>query len=247
MALAAADELRRRILSGEFPEGFQLKQDALADAFGMSRIPIREALVQLESEGFVKILRHRGALVSELSPAEISELFELRALLEPRLLRLSAPRLTADDYAVLEEINAEYSAEIRAMNPGRWGELNTKLHMRLVSRADQPRTLAIVTALLQNTDRYTRLQLSLTRSGRKRARVEHATLVRLCRDGDVAAACKLLTAHIRHAETMLVDFIQARATAAQVSSSLPDTGTESPPESAARTPQRASRPPRRRR
>ena len=113
MALAAADELRRRILSGEFPEGFQLKQDALAADFGMSRIPIREALVQLESEGFVKILPHRGALVAELSPAEIGELFELRALLEPRLLRRSAPRLTPDDYAALDGINAVYSAEMR--------------------------------------------------------------------------------------------------------------------------------------
>jgi len=210
MALAAADELRRRILSGEFPEGFQLKQDALAEDFGMSRIPIREALVQLESEGFVRILPHRGAQVSGLSPAEISELFELRAMLEPRLLRLSAPRLTTEDYAALDRINAEYRAEIRAMNPGRWGELNTKLHLTLMSRAEQPRTLAIVTALLQNTDRYTRVQLSLTGSGRTRAEKEHATLVRLCRAGDVAAACKLLTAHIRHAEAMLVDFIKAR-------------------------------------
>jgi DNA-binding GntR family transcriptional regulator len=210
MALAAADEIRRRILSGEFPEGFPLKQDALAEDFGMSRIPIREALVQLESEGFVKILPHRGAQVSELSQAEIRELFELRALLEPRLLRLSAPRLTAGDYAVLDQINAEYRAEMRAQNPARWGELNTKLHMQLMSRAEQPRTLAIVIALLQNTDRYTRLQLSLTGSARARAEKEHAAIVKLCRTGDVAAACKLLTAHIRHAEEMLVDYIDGR-------------------------------------
>ena len=210
MALAAADELRRRILSGEYPEGFQLKQDALAGDFGMSRIPIREALVQLESEGFVRILPHRGAQVSELSEAEIAELFELRALLEPRLLRQSAPYLTAEDFAALDRINAEYRAEIEALNPGRWGELNTKLHLHLMSRAEQPRTLAIVTALLQNTDRYTRLQLSLTGSGRARAEKEHAALVRLCRTGDVAAACALLTAHIRHAEKMLVEFIKAR-------------------------------------
>jgi DNA-binding GntR family transcriptional regulator len=214
MALAAADELRRRILSGELPAGLPLKQDALAEDFGMSRIPIREALVQLESEGFVRILPHRGAQVSELSPAEISELFELRALLEPRLLRLSAPRLTADDHAMLDAINAEYSAEIRAMNPGRWGELNTKLHLQLMARAGQPRTLAIVTALLQNTDRYTRLQLSLTKSARKRARAEHVALVRLCREGDIGAACRLLTAHIRHAETELVELIRSRTGAA---------------------------------
>ncbi|MEP7205602.1 MAG: GntR family transcriptional regulator [Casimicrobiaceae bacterium] len=211
MALAAADELRRRILSGELPEGLQLKQDALAKDFGMSRIPIREALVQLESEGFVKILAHRGAQVSVLSHQEISELFGLRALLEPRLLRLSAPRLGAEDYAAIDRINAEYRAEIEAMNPGRWGELNTRLHLTLMARAEQPRTLAIVTALLQNTDRYTRMQLSLTGSGRARAEKEHSSIVRLCRSGDVAGASKLLTAHILHAEEMLVAFIKARA------------------------------------
>jgi DNA-binding GntR family transcriptional regulator len=210
MALAAADELRQRILSGEFPAGFQLKQDALAATFGISRIPIREALVQLESEGFVRILPHRGAQVSELSREEIAELFELRALLEPRLLRLSAPRLTPDDYAAIDAINAEYHAEIRALNPGRWGELNTRLHLQLVSRAEQPRTLAIVTALLQNTERYTRLQLSLTDRGRRRAEREHAAIVRLCRAGDAARASDLLTAHIRHAGTELIAFIAAR-------------------------------------
>jgi DNA-binding GntR family transcriptional regulator len=211
MALAAAAELRRRILSGEYPEGFQLKQDALAEDLGMSRIPIREALVQLESEGFVRILPHRGALVSELSAGEIAELFELRALLEPRLLRLSAPRLTAEDYAELERINAEYDAEMAARQPGRWGELNTRLHLRLLGRAGQPRTLAIVTALLQNTDRYTRVQLSLTGSNRARAQKEHAALVRLCRAGDVGGACRLLTEHIRHAEKKLTEFIGARS------------------------------------
>jgi DNA-binding GntR family transcriptional regulator len=211
LALSAADLLRQRILNGEFPEGFQLKQDALAEEFGMSRIPIREALVQLESEGFVRILPHRGAQVSELSPSEIRELFELRALLEPRLLRLSAPRLTAGDYAAIDEIDAEYRAEMRAMNPGRWGELNTRLHLRLMSKADQPRTLAIVTALLQNTDRYTRVQLSLTDRGRRRAEREHAAIVRLCRAGDLPQACRLLTAHIRHAEAELIAFIAARA------------------------------------
>ena len=215
MALVAADLLRQRITNGDYPEGFQLKQDALAEDFGMSRIPIREALVQLESEGFVRILPHRGAQVSGLSPGEIRELFELRALLEPRLLRLSAPRLTAEDYATLDAINAEYRAAIEAMHPERWGELNTRLHLRLMSRAEQPRTLAIVTALLQNTDRYTRLQLSLGGSGRARAEKEHATLVRLCRTGDVDAACRLRTAHITHAEAMLIGFIEARGAAGQ--------------------------------
>jgi DNA-binding GntR family transcriptional regulator len=213
MALAAADELRARILSGEYPEGSQLRQDALADAFGMSRIPIREALVQLESEGFVKILPHKGAQVSELSQGEITELFELRALLEPRLLRLSAPNLTADDYAALDRINATYRSELQAMLPDRWGELNSQLHLTLMSRAGQPRTLAIVTGLLQNTDRYTRLQLAISRGGRARAVKEHTALVRLCREGKITAACEFLNQHIRHAETVLVGYAKGRGTA----------------------------------
>ena len=93
MSAAAADKLRRRILDGTLPAGFQLRQDLLAEELGISRIPIREALVQLEAEGLVRIIPHRGAVVSELSLSEIEELFELRALIEPHLLRRSAALL----------------------------------------------------------------------------------------------------------------------------------------------------------
>src|SRR5918997_1165848 len=98
ISAAVAEELRRRIVDGEFSAGFQLRQDALASEFGVSRIPVREALMQLEAEGLVKIHPHRGAIVSELSTEEVHELFELRALLEPRLLKASAKHLTEADY-----------------------------------------------------------------------------------------------------------------------------------------------------
>ena len=106
VAEQAADALRRKIMSGELPEGFSLRQDALATEFGISRIPVREALVQLEGEGLVTIVPHKGAVVSGLSIDEISELFMLRSLLEPLLLKKSAPRLTAEDYAQLDAILA---------------------------------------------------------------------------------------------------------------------------------------------
>lgn len=151
VADAAADELRRRIMSGEYPEGFQLKQDALAVEMGISRIPIREALVQLEGEGLVKSVPHKGAVVSELSISEIAELFELRGLLEPRLLKKSVPKLTPADFDEMDGIIAEYRRELHAQHQARWGELNTRLHAILMSKADQPRTLAIVNSLLQQT------------------------------------------------------------------------------------------------
>jgi DNA-binding GntR family transcriptional regulator len=210
VAEQAADALRRKILSGELPEGMSLRQDALAAEFGISRIPVREALVQLEGEGLVKIVAHKGAVVSALSVEEISELFMLRGLLEPLLLKKSAPRLTAADYVQLDAILAEYKLELHAQHSTRWGELNTRLHDVLLSRADQPRTMAMVATLLQQTDRYTRLQLSLSAASCRQAEEEHEQLVQLCRSGEVRAAAALLKRHIEHACTELERFILAR-------------------------------------
>ncbi|MFC5430172.1 GntR family transcriptional regulator [Paraburkholderia sp.] len=210
VADAAADELRRRIMSGEYPEGFQLKQDALAVEMGISRIPIREALVQLEGEGLVKSVPHKGAVVSELSISEIAELFELRGLLEPRLLKKSVPKLTPADFDEMDGIIAEYRRELHAQHQARWGELNTRLHAILMSKADQPRTLAIVNSLLQQTDRYTRLQLSLSAQSTRRAEEEHDELVRLCKTGDIRGAAALLKRHIDNACEELKQFIASR-------------------------------------
>lgn len=208
MAAAVAGELRQRIIDGLIPAGFQLRQDALATEFGVSRIPVREALMQLEADGLVKIHPHRGATVVSLSPTEILELFELRALLEPRLLRASAPHLSQADYGLLHDILREYSAELRASHVVRWGELNTGLHMLLYSHAGQPRTQAIVANLLQECDRHTRIQLSVS-GNRERAEVEHAEIVRLCEAGDIEAACALLQAHIENVSQSLIEQLSA--------------------------------------
>jgi len=87
LATAVADKLREKILNGELREGQQLRQDAIAAELRVSRIPVREALRQLEAEGLVTIIPHRGAVVSALSLEEIEELFEIRAVLECHILR----------------------------------------------------------------------------------------------------------------------------------------------------------------
>src|SRR3546814_9117074 len=84
-------------LSGERPDGTPLRQDALAENMSTSRIPVREALSRLESEGLVASFPHRGYVVTGLSRAEIEELFDLRSLLEPELIRFAIPRLEARD------------------------------------------------------------------------------------------------------------------------------------------------------
>jgi DNA-binding GntR family transcriptional regulator len=212
-ATAAADELRRRILEGDYPAGMQLRQAVLAEELGISRIPFREALILLEAEGLVQLEAHKGAVVAGFSPEEVEELFEFRALLEPALLEKSAPHLTEADYAELDAILREYSDELRTHNPGRWGALNTELHSLLYRRAQSPRMLATANQLLKSTDRFTRMQLYYT-DGRARAEKEHLEIVTECRAGNVKKAAKLLRQHILTAGEALVSLLRERQQAA---------------------------------
>jgi DNA-binding GntR family transcriptional regulator len=195
LSAAIIERLRQSILDGTHPAGTQLRQDALAEIYSVSRIPVREALFQLEAEGLVRMVPHKGAIVSELSLDEINDVFDLRAMLEPRLLAASVPRFTDADFAALEAIEADFEQAIALHDVSRWGVLNADLHMALYARAPQPRTLSIVAGLLQTSDRYTRVQL-LRAAAMERAKLEHTALIRLCRDGSLEEACAYLKAHI---------------------------------------------------
>ena len=92
------DAIREKILKGEVKAGQPLRQAALAEDLDVSRIPVREALLQLEAEGLVKFQAHKGAIVTELNADHVDELFELRAMLEADLLARSIPNLTEEDF-----------------------------------------------------------------------------------------------------------------------------------------------------
>src|SRR5438132_14032202 len=105
---AVADKLREEIIRGTIPEGAQLRQDAIATQYGVSRIPVREALRQLDAEGLIAIVPNRGAIVPALSPDDIGELFSIRALLEPEVLKLSIPHLTQEDFGEAAKLPRKY-------------------------------------------------------------------------------------------------------------------------------------------
>ncbi len=207
VSAAIAEQLRDAVLAGAYASGEQLRQDALATMFGVSRIPVREALLQLEAEGLVQIVPHKGAVVTGLSRAEVDDVFELRALLEVRLLRRSAERLTAEDFAELDSIQAAFADAIRRRDSSRWGHLNARLHTALYSRADLPRTTALVANLLTASERYTRIQLS-TKAAWQRAQTEHGQIIDLCRARKTSAACKLLAEHIATVHADIIAMIE---------------------------------------
>src|SRR3981081_724989 len=96
---AVAEKLRDQIIRGEIAEGAQLRQDIIAGQYHVSRIPVREARRHRHAEGLITIVPNRGAIVPELFPSDIEELFAIRALLEPEVLKLSIPHLTQADLA----------------------------------------------------------------------------------------------------------------------------------------------------
>ncbi|MCL2912380.1 GntR family transcriptional regulator [Shewanella corallii] len=190
------DTIREKILSGEFTAGQPLRQAALAQEMDVSRIPVREALLQLEAEGLVKFQAHKGAIVTELDTAHLDELFEMRAMLEADLLRRSVPRMSAADFDEAETLLAALDkafADGGSINE--WAELNTRFHLFLYQGARRPQTLEIVGNLNKNADRYISMHLLLA-DGIKKSGGEHKQLIDLCRSGHIDEACSLLKDHI---------------------------------------------------
>lgn len=213
---AVADKLRDQIIRGEIPEGAQLRQDAIATQYHVSRIPVREALRQLDAEGLISIVPNRGAIVPALSPDDIRELFSIRALLEPEVLKLSIPHLKDEDLSQADAVLAKYVSELkREDHVSAWGRLNWQFHSILYSRAHQPRFMAIIRNVNNSGERYTRLQLYLTH-GMKRANEEHHQILDFCRQRDVTAACKLLRQHIQYAGESLRKVLEERRVASEL-------------------------------
>lgn len=219
---AVADKLRDQIIRGEIPEGAQLRQDAIANKYQVSRIPVREALRQLDAEGLIAIVPNHGAVVPALSPNDIEELFSIRALLEPEVLKLSIPHLTESDFSEAEAVLRKYVNELRRDDHvSLWGRLNWQFHSILYSRADQPRFMGIIRNVNNSGERYTRLQLYLTH-GIERANEEHHQILEFCRHREVPAACRLLRLHIQNAGESLKQALEQKRSAAQAESEKDD-------------------------
>ena len=119
-ALSVADLLRAEITAGRLLPGEALRQDEVAGRFGVSRIPVREALRALQAEGLVDYAPNRGAAVARISTEEMLEMLEVRIALECHALRLAVPRM-ADADAEAARILAEYEA---APGPDAWADMN---------------------------------------------------------------------------------------------------------------------------
>ena len=203
ISVQIAREVRRRILAGLYAGGSQLLQDTIAAEFGVSKIPVREALTRLAAEGLVELQAHRGFQVRMMSRAEARELHDLRLLLEPRLCaqgaRLADQRDHAAAAAALEALNHQV-----AVGPhDDTGELNRDFHLCLATPRLQPVATELLTRLLTLSQRYS--QIHLTVPGRPERTIEEHTAIFLAwKNGQASRVERLLARHIHDTREDLV-------------------------------------------
>lgn len=202
--LLVADVLRQAILRGILTAGQQLRQDEIARELGVSHIPVREALRQLEAEGLVRLRPYRGFEVSELSPEGVEELYEIRIPLECQALRLALPHLTEEDVRKAEQVLDAIDA---ADDPSVWSELNTEFHAVLYAPSRRQRLLNLIRTLRTNVDRYLRLYISVMQRKQFSQR-EHRRILDAVRKRDEAEALRALEEHLDIACRMLVDYLR---------------------------------------
>lgn len=171
--IAAA--LRDAIYRGQLPSGEPLHQSALADQLGVSPIPLREALKQLESEGLVTFNGHRGAVVTGLSATESRDIYEMITWLETGLLNLAFNRLSPEDLRLLPQLLDRMERE---NDPVLWKEMNAEFHTTLYAAADRPLILDQLAVLRRQVDRYIRCHLEMMR---EESQQDHRLILRaLC-------------------------------------------------------------------
>ena len=140
------DEMRRRIISGELASGVNLSEIALAESFGVSRTPVREALKKLQTEGLVTIRPRVGTFVTTPSRREITELFEMKELLEGAAARLLAQRGRVAEVDRLEQNLVEADRAVAAHDSARYAELVQEFHDLLITGADNATPVSDITA-----------------------------------------------------------------------------------------------------
>lgn len=169
------ETLRNAILDGRLPCGTAMRQQELASLFGVSRMPVREALRQLEAQSLLHVVTHKGAVVAPLIEDNSAETYELRLLLESEALRLSIPLLTEADLADAENFICALEQEKDYTEIGR---LNRLFHMTLYSKAPNQRLLKLVEHGLNEEERFLRFNLEAMGLG-ETSQEDHRELLNL--------------------------------------------------------------------
>ena len=204
----ALAELRRMIIAGEVQPGEPLRQDALAERLGVSRVPLREAFKILESEGQIVYEPHRGFKVTRLSLNDLLEVYRIRQLLETEAARAAVERadgsvLQAMKDAAQDVVAASAAADILPMT-----EANRRFHFVLLSASGMPQLNRLIQMLWDATDTY-RFVYYGAPANRQRVEEEHDLIIAAFADRDAERLVRHMDEHREHAVDALRTFLDA--------------------------------------
>ncbi len=196
-----ADYLRDAILGGQIGPGERVRQEDVAERFGASRLPVREALRMLEAEGLIEHETNKGARVPRLDMHEVDVIYQMRERLEPLALSESIPHLTAVDLSRLDHIQTqiEMSSDV-----ARFLELDRELHLLTYAGCHTEQLTTMVTRLWNSTQQHRRAFVSSTGPGRMWViNAEHRLLLDAIERRDTTDAERYLSGHIRRTRVEL--------------------------------------------
>ena len=202
--------LRQEILNGGLPAGARLKQQQLAKRFKISRMPVRDALHRLHAEGLVSIEPNRGVIVTQLAPAEVVELFEIRSVLEGLALQLAMQNFTDQAREEIEDLLHRLERAVPDLEV--WIKRHDEFHEYLNQWSNRPRLQADIRQLRSAVQPYFRMFL-MARGHPEAGVTEHRALVDTIKRGDVKNAQEEMRRHVMSAAAGMVEFLTSRAKA----------------------------------
>ena len=197
-----ANVLREAIYRGILRDGEQLLQNQLAARMGISPIPLREALKQLEIEGLVEFRGRRGAIVSGLTLEDAREIYDILAWLETGVMKIAFNQISN---ALIQEEERRLAEMEREDDPIKWRDLNALFHTSLYEPADRPMTIDMIIKLHHQVDRYIRNHLS---SMRKESEEQHREILESVKAHDLPATIRALESHLLNTSKDLQSYMR---------------------------------------
>lgn len=187
------DHLRGQIVNGVLAGGTRLVQTQVANDLDVSTTPVREALLDLASEGLVQFDSHRGAIVRQPNMEELWEIFELRRVLEPMVVQLAIPRMAPEDLDRLSTLCDQMEA---TDDPDRWVPLNRDFHGVFMSNCGRPRLASFVGALHDTATTFLTTSMRFRPEMMEVGNNDHRIMADASREGDVAKAMSCARDHM---------------------------------------------------
>jgi DNA-binding GntR family transcriptional regulator len=200
LAKLVSRDLREQILTGRLEPGLRISQLSIAEQYGVSRLPAREALRELASQGLVVIEQARSARVAALDSDDLREVYLMREQLEPLAVALAVPAVTEKEIAEAETLLGKM--ERSQGDSAEWLRLDRQFHTMWYERTKMPRLIGTIDQLLDVAQRY-RALFNATPDAGSMSDYEHRLMLEAIRRGAAADASALLQVHLRHVRLTL--------------------------------------------